>query len=668
MLTGGGSSSGGKGIGMKLQWKLFLRSPLRMLLVLLLFLGFLGYFGWYLLWYGEGMAYYGMTELLRDELRTCIYVFILIVFLAFDYFRELPDGALLEPLRVSGHAFRHDCGQALVLFTLVLIYGALFLLVLVAGFCWADTFTPELLVYFFKVTGNYIVLNGMVAISLGWLLSRTVGRLLGYVCIVLFTCMVSPMLTAKLEFYVMWARGIYGWFRVFILMPEGLDTYNPFTLYPVNLTLVSRALFWLGAFVAGLGLYYGRGGRMREEKQQRRNGSSLYRWLPPGLGAGCAVFALIYSGLPASFYSMNDSLGPSDSGLYDQWTYMIEGVELPEGGQEAESDFRAVKYELCLVLGRQMQAEVTLYPDRQEESLYTMTLYHLYQVEQVTDGTGNPLPYRREGDYLTVYPEEAGVEAICVSYHGGCANFYSNWNEVNLPGWFAYYPIPGRQTVYADYCYARNTLEEPAEFDITIDAGRTTIHSDLNRVEGNHFHGSTTGPTLLAGFVKEMELENGTICIYPYLDKYYTPDMGTGMEDCRKALEVIQAADLGEKTIAFTPNLVGDQTYIYEKDRIVDYWFWRNIWGSAEEGSDGRLFTLTPEELEAKAIDSFITDYYVRKETEDFPFSYEIILRHYIHAMKDYGYTEEEFETFFLEHLGQEEWEELKEYETDVED
>lgn len=667
MLTGGVFSSGGKGIKMRLQWKLFFRSPLRVLLVMILFLGFLGYFGWYLFRYGEIDAYYGMIDLLRGELRTCIYVFILVLFLAFDYFRELPDGALLEPLQVSGHGFCHDCRQALVLVTLVLIYGILFLLVLVIGFCWADTFTPELLFYFLKVAGNYIVLNSMVAILLGWLLSRTVGRLMGYVCMVLFVCMVSPMLTAKLEQYVMWARGIYGWFRVFILMPEGLDTYNEFTLYPVNLTLVSRALFWVGAFTVGLALYYGRGGR-KQTGEKEEKGSVVYRWLTLGLGTGCAVFALIYSGLPASFYSMNDSLSPSDSGLYDQWTYMIEGVEPAEGEPgEGESDFQAVKYELCLVLRRQMQAEVTLYPDRQENPFYTMTLYHLYQVDGVTDGTGNPLSYRREGDYLTVYPDTA-LEAICISYHGGCANFYSNRREVNLPGWFVYYPVPGRRTVYADYSYTDNTLEEPAEFDITIDAGRTTIYSDLDRVAGNHFHGSTTGPTLLAGFVKEMELENGSRCIYPYLDKHTTPDMGDGEVYCAKTLEVLQELGFGKNTIVFTPNLVGDQAYIYEQDRIVDYWKWGTIWTSAEDGANGRLFTLTPEELETKAVESFITDYFIHKETEGFPFGYEIILKHYLNSMAEYGYTEEDFEPFFLEHLGQEEWDYLKEYESDVED
>lgn len=654
---------------MKLQWKLFLRSPLRVLLMLILLLGVPGYSVWWLIRVGESWAFYGMADLLREELKTYIYVFILMLFLAFDYFRELPDGGLLEPLRVSGNEFRHDCRQALVLFTLMLASSILFLLILVTGFCWADTFTLEVLVYFFRVIGNYVILNGMIAILLGWLLSRTVGRLMGYVCMVLFTCMVSPMLTAKLEFYVMWARGIYGWFRVFILMPEGLDTYNTFTLYPVNLTLVSRGLFWLGAFGTGLALYYGWRSGWNAGVKKGGPGMTLRRWLTLGLGAGCAVFALIYSGLPASFYSMNDSLSPSDSGLYDQWTYMIEGVELPEGepGEEG-AGFQAVQYELRMKLGRQMQAEVTLYPDRQEEPCYIMTLYHLYLVDRVTDGEGNPLSYRREGDYLTVYPGETDMEAICIAYHGGCANFYSNRREVNLPGWFAYYPVPGRRTIYADYSYTRNTLEDPAEFDVTIEAGRTVIHSDLDRVAGNHFHGVTTGPTLLAGFIREMELSNGSRCIYPYLDKEYTPDMGEGGDNCEATLEIFQKLGFGADTIAFIPNLIGDQTFIYEPDRIVDYWRWSNILMFAEDGSSGRLFTLTPEELEAKAIDSFVTNYYIHKETADFPFSYELMLRHFRNEMEEYGYTEEDFEAFFLEHLGQEEWDYLKEYEADVED
>lgn len=131
---------------MKLQWKLFFRSPLRVLLVLILFLGFSIYMFCNLpvLHAPEGWGYYGGIDFLRVQLRTCIYFFILILFLSFDYFREVPDGELLEILRVSGHGFRHDCKQALVLFAILLIYSVLFLLMQIGGFCLANTFTSDL--------------------------------------------------------------------------------------------------------------------------------------------------------------------------------------------------------------------------------------------------------------------------------------------------------------------------------------------------------------------------------------------------------------------------------------------------------------------------------------------------------------------------------------------
>ena len=61
-------------------------------------------------------------------------------------------------------------------------------------------------------------------------------------------------------------------------------------------------------------------------------------------------------------------------------------------------------------------------------------------------------------------------------------------------------------------------------------------------------------------------------------------------------------------------------------------------------------------ETEETAIQDFIVAYYdISREIQD----YEFILQIYKGGMEKWGYTEEDFEEFFIEYIGQEEWDDL---------
>lgn len=658
----------------RMQWKLLFRSALRIFLIA-------AYFG-ISFWCGGSMIYNNMRTSGFAELGSIyrhagsfIYIFILLLFLSYDYFREIPDAGLLEPVKVTGKDWKHDWNQFLVLFCMVLVNGALFLMIHTGGSLYGCFFTVQYFVYLLKVAGVFLILNGIIAILLGWLVSRSVGKILGYIILVLFAVMVSPMLTEKLKFYVLWARGIFDWFRMFLIMPQGIETSYYHTLYPVNLTVVSRSLFWVGLFMTGLALCY----RSREKQ--------WLRWGVGSIGLFCSVWCLIYSGLPASYYCNSETLGADDSGLYDQWHYIIDGTEQSEKGDSA---FQASAYEIRMKLRRQMQAEVILYPAQKELSSYDMTLYHLYEVEEVTDTEGTVLNYERQGDYLRVYRDTEPLEGIRICYRGGCANFYSNQNEVNLPGWFAYYPIPGIHEIYhvEEHRYANNTLEQPAEFYVEIDAGGT-IYSDLEQVERNCFQGNSTGPSLLAGFVKEVELPGGITYVYPYLDDVSIPDLvhhshGFGSqagipgsdsyelktiyEDIQSSyeyvLERLQQEDCKIQTIMCMPPLASQDAYIYEEERIVDSVTWKSLRMVYEE-SGGFSRTDQYEEAEEKTEEevtaAVLSLYGEFRKSMSGQELYDISIDMYLQHMSEFGYTEEDFQGFIREQFGEEEWNRMME-------
>lgn len=110
-----------------------------------------------------------------------------------------------------------------------------------------------------------------------------------------------------------------------------------------------------------------------------------------------------------------------------------------------------------------------------------------------------------------------------MKYHGFSQTFYSSSDGVMLPGYFAYYPQPGKRSVFRDFLqervqyYGFNTQEDTlqtAEFDITCEMNGA-IYSNLPG-EGHRFSGTTCAPTLMGGAAAKEKRTDGTY-IYPAL-------------------------------------------------------------------------------------------------------------------------------------------------------
>jgi hypothetical protein len=291
--------------------------------------------------------------------------------------------------------------------------------------------------------------------------------------------------------------------------------------------------------------------------------------------------------MKTSFFCGDDSNSETDSNTYDQIYYMID-----QKGEEIVSDqtFTVLSYKMNLRLKQIMYADVTLELEKNASNTYPMTLYHQYEVDTVTDGDGNTLEYERKGDYLTVFGGEG--KNICITYHGGLSNCYSNRQAMFLPGWFAYYPIPGYHTIIEEYQYIENWQEEKVEYDITVDTD-VSVFSNLPRVEENHFRGNTKGATLISGFVAEAELDNGIRCIYPYLDRWDDPvkdveDTSINInqsEDRQRVLDILEKnwTEDSEKVIIIYPVNLMNADITWTEDTLMGNLSWHNLYSRYQE-------------------------------------------------------------------------------------
>ena len=629
------------------QTKLFLRSPLRLILLAVLFGGSLYYYGpMFLAWF-QGQVYYAGLGRFQVQLRDFIYVFLLLLFLAFDYFREVPDANINETLKANKNCLKQDLVQALVMLLVVLVYAFWFLIMHIVCHISDGTYTTQVLFYYFRLTGTYYILDGIVAILAGWLFARNAGKIVGYIELIAFAFAVSPLMSSRLESYSYFAKWVTYICKVFLLMPQGMIGIELYCLPTANWTIASRGVFWIGLFGTLLVVYY-----MHYTQGWNKRKRTWY-YLASCVGFGCTVWGLIYSGLPASYYCESNFISNDD----DQWRYIIEGVKQ----EEREADFQIISYDMDLKLGRQMRATVTCVPSDGDLDSYAMTLYRLYQVDSITDENGDALEYQQDENTLLIYGQEDGIRSFTLKYHGGptgASCLYNNWYAIDLPGWFPYYPVPGWHKVYLDgedWKYADNRLKYQAEFQIQLHTDGT-VYSDLEQVDDNLFQGMSYGPTLLSGFVGERTLANGTTNIYPYLNKADI-DATKDLEDL--VVGVIEQQGNKIRLIMELPIVPMGAPGIYEEDRIIDSSNFRALAAAYERSGQFDWQKVIIPVTEEDRISTVKAVYYNMKETYEGKMLFDCVKDVYLTHMQEFGYTEDDFEEFMIKNLGQEEWDYL---------
>ena len=128
------------------------------------------------------------------------------------------------------------------------------------------------------------------------------------------------------------------------------------------------------------------------------------------------------------------------------------------------------------------------------------TLYHGYKLTSLTDGAGDPLDYKREGDYLTVYPPAGErLEELVFQYRGEGGLSYSNRQAVFLPAGFGYYPLEGWVPLYEENEVPFAAVGAEKDFTLQVSAS-CPLEVSLPPAEKG-YAGRTQGVTLLGGLV-----------------------------------------------------------------------------------------------------------------------------------------------------------------------
>ena len=428
--------------------------------------------------------------------------------LSYEVFSDLRLSGLWECVRATTGLGRVYAAQTAVLLLLAAAAAVWFALFPSASaFYGGMPLTAELFCHILLAAFRDVFLTGVLGIALGLLASLWLRRITGYLVIALFILLTGPFGASLLQlpFYGT-GEDVSFLYTLFLLGPQGLNwRMNYHYGCPLQPYRFAQIALWLGVFLLPVFL------RLGQIVQRRR---ALYR-VAAGVSAALIAVGAVGLLLPASRYDMSDT---ANSSLRADATYYRQNA--PE--REETAAFTVESYALSLRVRERLHAEAVLtlsgQPAQGED--WVFTLYHGFAVDAVADGAGRALPFVRAGDKLTVsnFDPAASGGQLCVHYTGFHPKFTSNSQGICLPGYIAYYPLPGSRCLFDRT--ARQTvpalLDRPAAFTVRVDSPRR-VYCSLDEQEDGSFSGVSDGVTLLAGFVAETEI-GGVSVIYPYTD------------------------------------------------------------------------------------------------------------------------------------------------------
>lgn len=423
---------------------------------------------------------------LKNSIKLCLLSFVILCFTSYEFFY------LYKRCYIDEALYSHKNGKTRILTSTVTVL--LFIPALEFFSAFVFNFVIFLssgmndysyLYHIFSVLFLYVFLGGIIPILLGVFFAQKTKRIVSYALMALIIFLVSstsdfiPGGLSQVTKINFWKA---KYFLAYIL-PNDLEWYinHDYGMY-AEIYRWNLIIFWISLLSF---LFF----KLCQIKKTALKAVLLSLTL---LISTFNLVGYFYGGSHIEKGAQLDSISMSD------YLFYTENEQ-----KNQEPDFEVTSYDMDLSIYRQLDAEVSMTLSDTGLEYYNFTLYHGYNVLKITDIEGNALKYNREGDYVTVIGN-GNLQLISIKYSGYSPILYSNYQACSLPGFFAYYPIPGFHKITGDYTtYNPIEIKSGTEFNIRVDSARQ-FYSNLDEVknEKNCFVGVTSYPTLFSGFYK----------------------------------------------------------------------------------------------------------------------------------------------------------------------
>ena len=495
---------------------LLIRSKILLTFMLIL----LGFVVW------ETGSLYGQTKFaatipLRNALTLSIYLFIMMMFLSYEYARKLFHNGVSEAM-LATTAGRKRKNYKMVFYIMSIYSGVMSLLVggiVINEYLYYKISDPHR-EYVIHIIKN-IFLNDFLIMELGIVagiaLAAIQKRMSAYAFMCFLSIAISPyassmayMIDLSDMSHTGAGRAAFKFLSYFYLMPGYMSKLMPRaetgeSVLPYRFFIIG---FWLFLFLSFICFT-----RVRYKKY---TAVSVVLCL-------AAFTAYTY---PAS--RMEQTLDIYLNGVPDM-VYVLESKDFI--AKEEPADYKISEYDLNLSIKASLSVTADM---KVSASLkrYRMTLYRQYKVSEAVDQDGHKLEYTQNQDYLDVWNKGGyHITNIIISYKGNSDDSYANYQGCYLPGYYPYYPRAGYINLYdKELGYIKPYfVDRDTYFRVKATPGKYI--SNLPEKHGI-YQGRCDGFTLVSGFYKIKNFENGNKLVYPYLDEFIIHDRKKTEKEC----------------------------------------------------------------------------------------------------------------------------------------
>lgn len=391
--------------------------------------------------------------------------------------------------------------------------------------------SQSFLIYQFRAIFIYQFLCSALAVVIGWVASRIQKRIWGMTFILLTAYLFDGGFIELIMNIDDKNRNIWNFcllFSIYNRFAAAMEEAH-YLLTAENVNMF-RCMFWIFFFIS-VGMII-------------RKRAKRYIIVPCIL---TVAMLLMYVKPSGAIYILPYISNGFDSWMYPQIYYGEDGrkstVDYNRYIEESRDDFSIKEYDMQIKVDDIIKAKVCINPDKTNLSEYQFTLYNEYKIDKITDEKGNPLEYKRDGDYLAVYNTSKKIDNIIIEYFGASQWYYATSQGMFLAANFPYYPKAGWKRVFMDSSKANTYMEsstfwpelpkEKSKFNVNLYIkSKFNVFSNIERQNGTErkdgyshyeFKGETDGITLMGNpYLKEKEIL-GVRMIYSELDKMQAP-------------------------------------------------------------------------------------------------------------------------------------------------
>ena len=495
---------------------LLIRSKILLTFMLIL----LGFVVW------ETGSLYGQTKFaatipLRNALTLSIYLFIMMMFLSYEYARKLFHSGVSEAM-LATTAGKKRKNYKMVFCVMSIYSGVMSLLVgiiVINEYLYYKILDPNR-EYVIHIIKN-IFLNDFLIMELGIVagisLAAIQKRMSAYAFMCFLSIMISPYVSSMAYIidlsdvkHTGAGRAAFKFLSYFYLMPGIMSGFMPNeevgeSVLPYRFFIIG---FWLFLFLSFICFT-----RVRYKK---------YTAVSVVL---CLASFTAYT-YPAS--RMEQTLDIYLNGVPDM-VYVLESKDFI--AKEEPADYKIYEYDLNLSIKANLSVTADMKVSKSLER-YRMTLYRQYKVSEAVDQDGHKLEYTQNQDYLDIWNKDGyHITNIIVKYKGSSSGGYANYQGCYLPGYYPYYPRAGYINLYdKELGYIKPYfVDRDTYFRVKVNPGKYI--SNLPEKHGI-YQGRCDGFTLVSGFYKINNFENGNKLVYPYLDEFIIHDRKKTEKEC----------------------------------------------------------------------------------------------------------------------------------------